>query len=29
MIVNGLRVARISEAIENAQDIAEKVENPF
>ena len=29
MLVNGLRAAGISEAIENGQDITEKVENPF
>ena len=29
MIVNGFRAAGISEAIENAQTITEKVENPF
>ena len=29
MIVNGLRAAGISDAIKNAKDITEKVENPF
>ena len=29
MAVNGFRSVRITEAIENAKDIVEKVENPF
>ena len=29
MAVNGFRNARITESIENARDMVEKVENPF